>query len=307
MPPVSDLIVWARDLISWDDLKSFLNSNFTAALAGALAGALVARRIGDRAKQRDALLLEIRSTNAAITGCFVICNAGLALKRQHTRELCKTYSDQKAAHEEYLRRRATGHEPTDISFEIKADFRALQMPVTPIDVLRKQVFEQISAVGRPLALVATLFGSVAALSEVIHTRNTLIERFRKLGPEGAKQLPAFYFGLQYAPGHVSTEFPDTIEALQRTNDDVIFFSELLGKDLMVHGSNVLIQFKKIAKAKTLRISAFDFAEPRSLGLMPVDADYPDWVHGFPTANRNSRLLADTRVLRRFLSCFTRKR
>lgn len=154
------------------------------------------------------------------------------------------------------------------------------MPVVPIDVLRTLVFEKISATGRPLVLVATLVGVVASLENTINKRNGLIERFQGFGPEGETQLPAFYFGLPYGPGHVSTEFPDTVKALHSQTDDVIFFSEQLGKDLMTHGNRILDQYRKIAKVKEEKISSADFTVARNLGLMPDDANYTDWLRGF---------------------------
>lgn len=272
---------FAIQLISWDNVAEFLNSNFTAALAGALAGALVAQRIGDRAKQRESMLQEIRSTNAAIMASFAICNAGLALKEQFTKDIYDTYTVRKTELSEFQRKRAAGLQLAELPFEFQADFRTLQMPVVPIDVLRTRVYDNISTTGRPLALVAALVGSISSLADVIHKRNALIERFRNLGPEKAAQLSAFYFGLPYGPGHVSTEFSDTIESLYRTNDDVIFFSELMGQDLMAHGNRILDQYRKVAKIKKEKISTVDFTESRNQSLMPNAVDYPDWFKKFP--------------------------
>ncbi len=277
---MSDISNFA-ELFSWQNVAGFLNSNFTAALAGALGGALTAQRIGDRAKQRGALLQEIRSTNAAIMVTFTICNAGLALKRQFVKDIYETYTARKEALEEFQRRHAAGQQDPDLPFEFRADFRTLQMPVVPIDVLRIQVYENISATGRPLALVAALIGAVASLDDTIRMRTALIERFRELGAAGADQLPAFYFGLPYGLGHVSTEFSDTVDSLYSRTDDVIFFSELLGKDLMDHGSRVLEQYRKVAKVKKEKIASIDFSEPRELGFMPNAENYADWLEGFP--------------------------
>lgn len=275
----ADISSIAAALFSWHNVAGFLNSNFTAALAGALGGALVAQRIGDRAKQREALLQEIRSTNAAIMVTFTICNAGLALKKQFIKEICETYNAKKEELKEFQRRRAAG-QPTQ-PFEFQADFRTLQMPVVPVDLLRTQVYERISASGRPLALVAALIGVVASLTDTIQKRNKLIDRFREQGPAGTDQLPTFYFGLPFGPGHVSTEFPDTVESLQSLTDDVIFFSELLGKDLMAHGKRILDQYRKVAKVKKEKIFSVDFAEPHKKGLMPDAANYTNWLKAFP--------------------------
>jgi len=134
------------------------------------------------------------------------------------------------------------------------------MPLIPSDLLRSQVIEGVSIVGRPLTAAISLIGAIESLADTIRKRNELIERFRSLGAEGAEQLPALYFGMPYRSGHTSTEYPDSIEALQRLTDDVIFFSELLGKDLMDHAKVTLEKYKKVAKVRKERISQIDFSD-----------------------------------------------
>lgn len=279
----ADISNFVLELFRWQNISAFLNSNFTAALAGAFAGAMAAQRIGDRAKQRDILLREIRSTNAAIIVSFTVCNAGLGLKKQFVKEIYETYMAKKADLEEFHRRRSAGQVAANQPFEFQADFRTLQMPQVPIDILRTQVYENISATGRPLALVGALSGAADSLADTIQKRNALIQQFLPLGAAGEAQLPAFYFGLPYGHGHLSTEFSDTVESLYTLTDDVIFFSELLGKDLMEHGNGILNQYRKIAKVKKEKISELDFAEPRSEGLMPDAKNYTDWLRAFPNS------------------------
>lgn len=283
----ADISNFVLELFRWQNISAFLNSNFTAALAGAFAGAMAAQRIGDRAKQRDMLLQEIRSTNAAIIVSFTVCNAGIALKKQFVKDIYETYMARKADIEEFNRRRAAGQLPANQPFEFQADFRTLQMPQVPIDILRSQVYESISVTGRPLALVGALSGAVDSLADIIRKRNTLIQQFRALGAADEAQLAAFYFGLPYGPGHVSTEFSDTVEALYALTDDVIFFSELLGKDLMEHGNGILSQYRKVAKVKKEKISTVDYEEPRKEGLMPDAANYTDWLKAFPNSAQQS--------------------
>jgi hypothetical protein len=280
----ADILKFVIELVSWQSVSSFLNSNFTAALAGALAGALAAQKIGDRAKQQDRLVKEIRITNATITIAFTICNSGIALKKQFVKDIFETYTAKKAELEEFQRRSAAG-QPSAIPFTFQADLRTLQMPAVPIDMLRTQVYESISATGRPLALVAALVGAVASLADTIHKRNSLIERFQREGTTNRDQVTAFYFGLPYGSGHVSTEFCDLVEALHSLTDDVIFFSELLVKDLTAHGNCLLDQYKSISNVKKEKIFSVDFTDPFKQGLMPDEANYNDWLKGFPGVTR----------------------
>ena len=283
-PPMDMFAQWldvltTQPLYNW--LLSVLNSNFTAALAGALAGALAAQRIGDRAKQREALLQEIRATNAAIMLTFTICNAGLSLKSQQVKDIHDTYCRSKRELDDVRTKSAAGTLPTGHEFEFQADLRTLQMPVVPVDLLRSKVFDGVSAARRTLALTSALAGALDSLAETITVRNALVERYRSLGQAGASQLPAFYFGLPYGPGHRSTEFPDAIEALHKLTDDVIFFSELIGKDLADHGNQILVKYKNLTRRSEEKISSLDYSIARDRGLMPDATKYSDWLSAFP--------------------------
>lgn len=280
------------DLFTWESIGALLNSNFASALAGALTGAFVgamaAHQIADRARQREAVLAEIRSTNAAIIVAFTICNAGLAFKKQQSKEICDTYTARRAEYEESLRKRAAGDGPTDVPFQLEADLRRLQMPLVPIDILRDQIYEKISAPARPVALVAALAGSIAGLQDVIEKRTALIERYQALADSGAAHLQELYFGKAYGPGHVSTEFPDSIKSLHRLSDDVIFFSHLLISDLKAHGHRVLAKYQKMATVKEEKIHDAEITDSRVTGLMPEPVNYEDWFLGFPDAPRPGR-------------------
>jgi len=280
---INDICNFVTEIFAWKNIAAFLNSNFTAALAGAFAGALAAQKISDRAKQRSELLQEIRGTNAAIAVCFTICNTGLSLKKQFIKDIYETYTAKKSELEEFQKRRAAGQQAPDLPFEFQADFRTLNMPLVPTDILRKQIYESISVGNRPLGLVAAISGAIDSLDDTIQKRNTLIERFRELGPEGDAQLPAFYFGLPYGLGHVSTEYSDSIESLNNLTNDIIFFSELLIKDLMEHGDSILKKYNKVSKSNKEKVSTVDLTEPREEGLMPDEKDYANWLKGFQKA------------------------
>jgi len=293
---------------SWLDVISILNSNFTlsltGALAGALGGALAAQRIADRAKRRETLLEEVKSTNVALMLTFTICNAGLSLKKQFTKPIHDAYVEKRASLQEFQRQRALGQIPPNAMFEFRADLRTVPMPVVPIDALKHHVYEKVSASGRPLALVVALTGALTTLADVIAKRNTLIEQFQKTGQQ-LEHFPALYFGLPYGGGHLNTEFADTVEGLYRLTDDVVFFGELLGKDLSAHGAKV-IALHKPPDRKKLSLHRVDFTDARKDGLMPEEANYADWLRGFPVAAQQSAQ-ADVGALRLLFSRFARRR
>lgn len=275
---------------TWNNVAAFLNSNFTSALAGALAGAfagaIAAQRIANRENERKELLAEIRSTNAAIVVAFTISNSALVFKKQLVKDICDAYDKAQTDLQSYLDKRAKGLIPQNSVFDFRADFHSLQVPLVPIDTLRKQVYERISAPARPLALVATLASSLDALEDMVQKRNELIERFRVLD-ERNPQFVNLYFGIPYGGGHVNTEYKDSVEAIGRLTDDAIFFSHQLAKDLEEHGNRILDRMKKLGSSEEVKVSSADFTQSQEEGLMPDSANYSDWLMAFKNKPQSS--------------------
>lgn len=272
------------DLFTWDSLASFLNSNFTSslsgALAGALAGALMAQRIAENSKQRDILLQEIRCTNAAIVSAFTICNAALTFKEQVVKDVYETYNKAKGELQDFNRRRMEGRQLPDEIFIFEADFRVLHVPVVPVDVLQNQLYEKISTPIRPLAAIAALTGSLSSLTHMVNRRNLRIDDIRKMSKGEKNNLLALYFGVPYGDGHVDTGYSDAVEAIYQSTDDVIFFSELIMKDLIVYGELLLEKYRRFVKGSKETIHHCDFYKAHEKRLMPGEGNYVDWFTAF---------------------------
>jgi len=274
--------------LSWDNVGTLLNSAFTTslvgALAGAFAGARAAQHVAERAKENEQILTQIRTTNAAITASFSICNILLSLKKQHTKPLYETFVAKKAELKAFHQMRRAGQIPQDQPFKCTADFSAPQMPLLPIDVLQRLVFEKLSVLGRPLALTISLAGVSASLADLMQKRATLVEQFKHLPPNAEDVLAALYFGHPFAEGRVSTEYADTLEALFNQTDDGIFFSQLLCKDLMESSEKALAAYKKRAKKTAEHIISVDFNLALETGLMPDESKYQDWLRGVQSSS-----------------------
>lgn len=270
-------------MFSWSNIAELLNSNFTSALAGALtgafAGAIAAQKSADRSQRMRQLVEEIRGVNAATTIAFSICSTTLSFKKQQVVDIVAEFQSSRQSFLDHQEQISRGTLPNSEIFHFRANFRDLLVPLLPIDSLRIQVFERVSAPAGALALVAVIAGSIDALVSIMNKRNALIERFREQGEENPHLLP-LYFGFPYGDGHLSTEFRDCVDEMNRKTDDVIFFSELLGKDLIEYGEKTLQAYKSLEKKTDLRIFTTDFSDARALGLMPDPSDYMDWLKGF---------------------------
>ena len=277
---------------AWENLKSFANSAFSTPLVGALAGAYFgarsAQRVAERGKVRDELTKEIRNVNAAIALSFGIANSMLALKKQHVAALKNDYDTERQRHEDYLAKRKTGQIQGNSPFVLKADFKTMPAVTHPLPVLQDIVFGRLSAVGRPLNLVASLGEVVENLNTSIAQRNELIEMF-KTGrfPPGAS-IADMYLALPYGGGHVNQQYPDLVNAISSYTEHAIFFTHLLCKDLREYGSEVAETFKKRFKYSTPRVTEVDFKQVEASGQLPSADEYKTWFTAFQKLPKPTR-------------------
>lgn len=263
----------------WPEIKDFFNSTFFTAIAGSFAGALggawAAQSIAEKAKYKEQLLKEICYTNASIMVATGICSSLLQLKKQYIKSLKENLEAQKTAFLEYQKKFALGQVRKDEEFHIIYDFQTLLSPLLPLDILQRQVFEELSLVGRPLRLTTTLYQTVQELSMSLEKRNQLIELYK-----GTNTIsPALYFGFPQV-GQVNQDYPSAVDAIYSQTDDGIFFSQLLSKDLVEHGNQLLMKLGRLSKKDLPVISTFDFTEAEITGYMPSSDNYTDWFTKF---------------------------
>lgn len=256
-------------------------TSLVGSLSGAFAGAVAAQRIIERSKLRDELIREIRNTNAAIAVAFGICNSLLCLKQQYVKDLKFKYDNLQAARLEHDRKRKSGEIPHDERFAFELDLQTFQALMQPTDILRELVFEKLSVDGCQLNLVIVLIQAIHGLDESIEMRENLIEKYRSLTAEGNQDdVNAFYLGLHYGDGHISREYPSLIEAIATQTDDGIACSKLLCQNLSNHGEQLLAVLKKNFRTESQSVDKFTFSKAESLGLMPDETKYTDWLSAF---------------------------
>jgi hypothetical protein len=273
------------DWLSLANATAVLNSAFTTSLVGALAGAYAGARaaqiITERSKERDALVSQIKSTNAATMVCFSAFNAGVALKKQHVQSMHDAFEAAKKQLQEFKSQRASGQRQGNTEYVFLADMRTFQSPSAPIETLKDLVFNKISAYGRPLALVSVLEQSFAGLREAIAKCDALIQRFSNASIP--KELfHCYYFGSRLPSGDTNQEFPDLVAAIHSYVDDIVFFGSLLCADLIAHGHRVHEAFTKKFGTGAPKVSTIDFTGPRESKLIPPNEQYKGWLNAFTT-------------------------
>ena len=261
----------------------WMNANFTIAfvggLTGAFGGALGAQRIVERARQREDWLRELRNTNAATMVAFSACNAALATKKQHAEPLRKKFNEAKEALLTFQAERASGQRQGNAEYHVELDLKVFPAPVVPIETLKNLVFQRLSAVGRPLALVSVLEQSLAGARDAVAKREALVQRFAT-GQIPEKLTAHFYFGLKLPNGHVSLEHADLVEGVYSYVDDIAFFAALLCADLTEHGERLRAAYVKRYGKDAPQVSKVDLTGPKGSGLIPPDSQYNDWLRAF---------------------------
>lgn len=263
----------------WQFLNSNLAIAFIGGFAGAIGGALGAQRIAERSRKREERLKELRYTNAAIMVAHTICNAALSLKKQHVQPMREGFLKAKADLDAFKAKRDAGEIAGDVEFHVQMDMRTYPAPIVPIETLKHIAFQEISAVGRPLALVSVIEQSLIGLTSAIAKRDQIIRSFAS-GAIPEQSHANYYFGLPHQGGHVNQEFPDLVEAIYSYVDDLTFFSSLLCSDLMKHGAKVREVLVKESRKQVPHVSEADFSGPVKSGLMPPESQYSDWLKGF---------------------------
>lgn len=264
-------------------LGEWLSSNFAIAfiggLTGAFGGALGAQRIVERSRQREEWLRELRNTNAATMVAFSICNAALAVKRQHAEPLRSGFHRARDDLLKFQAEQASGQRQGNAKYHVQLDLKVFPAPAAPMETLKDLVFQKLSAVGRPLALVSVLEQSLAGVRDAVAKREELVQKFAT-GVIPEHLTAHFYFGLKLPNGHLNQEHADLVEGIYSYVDDIAFFSALLCEDLMQHGKQLHSALPKRLRKGAPKVSKVDFSGPKESGLMPPESQYTDWLRAF---------------------------
>jgi hypothetical protein len=181
-----------------------------------------------------------------------------------------------------------------------------------LPVLQKQLFENLSIGGRPLATMAALEQATDSLGASMVERNQLITRYQTEGQTGPAFIP-IYFGLRQPNGVTDQRYAATLDAIYAYTNDGIFFSDLLSRDLTAYGKRLAERYKNSTGEEASKISEINQTNAEQASLMPNKDEYANWLSGFilypdtpPTPRRwwNSKVTQKTfRILYGLLTIY----
>lgn len=275
------MTLWEIFCFASNRFVEFLNSSLGTALiggaVGAFGGAVGAQRIIERFKERDELIRELRSNNAAITAAFVVCNAALAVKRQNVKPLYDSFSADRARLDQFHKDRLAGKLGAAPTFTFTADLRLFTAPTIPMGPLRDLLFNKVTAPTRALALVTAIDQTAEGLRDLCSRREAFVQRFPHI-PINLQHC--YYFGVPMPDGTVNQEYPDFVEGIHSYVDDLIFFSKTLCTDLVAHGNVLRKRVPRWAKRNAPRVTEIDFSAAQASGMVPPDDRYLAYTNAF---------------------------
>lgn len=267
---------WLPAMDFWDKFDWFpfimtAAAAFITALVGAKVGASAAQKIAKKAKRIDELTAEIRAVNTGITIGMAILNAALSSKSQYIKPVKVRYEAEREKFQAAVKA-GTGEAVLVID---RLKFLHVSMPTGDLQQL---VMHKISSSGLALRAALALMDSDTRLGEAINHRNNLLDRFSKEDLPPGFSLADLYFGTAVAGGH-NKEYRSTLDAVCSYNDEVIFFSLKLCKDLEAHGQVLVKEIKQLSDEPVGIITVNEEAAYRT-GLVPSTREFESWLGGY---------------------------
>lgn len=291
--PFTEIYLWLDWLHSYFPEKNGqLFITIAGSLIGTFGGAYGAHKLALWDRKRDEAFEKIRAYNSAIMIAFDIGNAYLNFKEQQVWNLWKDYRTSK---EVFLGPRAKPTIPRTVEFLLDS-----MTPFnSPFEKLEELAYSKIGLNGRPLHLVSNIIRTADALSNVMSTRNRLMQEFHDgLSNNSTNDNIMHYFGLPDTAGISNTRISDNIDALYGLTEDIIEFSRRLCKDLERQAR----LSKKTMKLKAPDVNETDFTIAEEKGMMPNPLNYRSWDDD----NYNRKKLTKSQKIKAYLNRLLRR-
>lgn len=230
----------------------------------------------ERSAQRKMLLLEIRSTNAALTIAHTIWMGALSLKQQYVKNLRDEHRRHQELYEAHTSRREGSIDSPSEYLTIRANLIVVVAPLLPIQLLQSHTFEKISITGRALLLTTAIAQAADYLASSMHRRNEIVGELLRDNISGQELLNR-YLGLETSAGSKNSEYPQTIQQIYEMTDDLLACSELLANELHQHGLSMFKQLPPRIRNDLPPIVLPDLEAMRRDGWAPAEAAYAPWT------------------------------
>lgn len=259
----------------------YLLSTALIAAAGAYFGALGAQRAINRetrARRYREVLMAVNSAHSLTT---VIFNQSASLKKQHHLPTLEGWQQ--------LRERVTTALKDQKPIEHVAIHFQTPPPIHfPISALADLIYSKLTLNGRPL-------GALSELVQAEHTLTILTEAHDALRHEFEGQSPDYvvprYLALDTPQGR-NDRYKDLVFGFVDVLDDLLFFSDVLGKDLLEYGEVVRESAPRRLRKSLPKLNVRGGVVPGNEYLIPNHDHHKRWHDNHRMVRESKRKWGD---------------
>jgi hypothetical protein len=268
--------MWQTLAEAWSYVSGHIEAQQTGAVylistlfvggAGAYWGALGAQRIVSREANRKVRRDAILAANAAQSLTVVVFNQAAGLKKQHHLPKLEVWRKQRETFIGALAKR-------DREVVVGIHFETPPPISFPITRLSEIVYEKLPLNGRPLAALSELVQAEHTLTYLLNEHQSLrIELEQREQGDAVER----YLALDTPRGR-DDRYKDLVEGFINLLDDLIFFSDVLGKDLMQYGNVLRDQAPNRERKKLPQVNEPGKLLPENEYLIPKHPHHAKWL------------------------------
>lgn len=243
----------------------YLLSTALIAAAGAYFGALGAQRVINRETQARRYREVLMAVNSAHSLTAVIFNQSAALKKQHHLPTLEQWKQQ--------RERVTAAQKDKKSVEHVALHFQTPPPIHfPIPALAELIYSKLTLNGRPLAALSEIVQADHALTTLKEAHDTLRHEFEG---QSADYVVPRYLALDTPQGR-DERYKDLVFGFVDVLDDLMFFSDVLGRDILEYGELVRDSTPRRLRKTLPKLNIRGTVVPGNEYLIPDHAHHKRW-------------------------------
>jgi len=255
----------------------YLVSTALVAAAGAYFGAVGAQRAINRDNRNRRLREVLMGVNSAHSLATVILNQALALKKQHHLPMLEEWQKERAR---VVKAIEEGLSESSVAIHLETP-PAIHFPISSLAEL---INGKLTLNGRPLGALAELFQAEHALMALVDAHTAIRQEFEGQSPEYV--IPR-YLALETPVGQ-DTRYQDIRLGFVSVLDDLLFFADVLSKDLLTYGEGVrnYVPWRERKRLPTLNVSLG--VVPGNEYLIPRHAHHKEWHDSFTMVEETRR-------------------
>lgn len=243
--------------------------DISLAFFGSFAGAWGAFKLDARAKKRGTLSREFSTINSAVSALTSYLNTAKNYRSQVLSDKRSELDDLVNKIEAHTIVMAKRRRKTPLVVHIRHSLSKIPPAIFLKDMALEKLSQLQFVAGRPVILAAELEKATLILNRAVEEHNKAIDQISKIKSDEARLFSIG--GIVDGNGNVNTVYTNTLEQMESSTRDIIFFSHSIGIDLVAYRE----QLKKITQRSPIQGLALENEEELTALIEEVPA-YKKW-------------------------------